>query len=59
MEPNEENKQTDKIESEAWKQGTDCQGPDGRGDEDKGGKKWKGLVKEQVSMTMHIDNRQD
>ena len=48
MEPNEQNKQMSKIEPEAGKQGTHWQGPEGKGKEDKGGKKEKGLVKEQV-----------
>ena len=41
-------KKPSKIEPEAWKQGTDWQGPEGRGEGYKGGKKGKGLIKEQV-----------
>ena len=37
-----------KIEPEAWKQGTDWQQPEGRREGDKGEKKKKGLIKEQV-----------
>ena len=48
MEPSEQNKQMHKIEPEAWKLGTDWQQPEERWEEDKGGKKRKGLVKEQV-----------
>ena len=48
MEPNEQNKQKSKIEPEAGKQGTDWQGLEESGEGDKGGKKGKGLVKEQV-----------
>ena len=40
-----------KIEPEAWKQGTNLQGPEARGLGNKGGKDGKGLVKEQVPMT--------
>ena len=40
-----------KIEPVAWKQGTDRQGPEGSVEGDKGGKKGKGLFKEQVQMT--------
>ena len=40
-----------KMELEAWKQRTDWQRPEQRGVEDKGGKKGKGLAKEQVWMT--------
>ena len=48
MEPNQQNKQMGKIEPEAWKQGTDWQRPEGVGEEGKGRKKGKGLVKERV-----------
>ena len=37
-----------KIQPETWKHGTKLQGPEGRGAGDKGGKKGKGLVKEEV-----------
>ena len=37
-----------KIEPEAWKQGTDWQQPEGSGEGDKGVQKGKGLIKEQV-----------
>ena len=49
--PNEQNKLMSKIEPEVWKQRTDWQWPEGRGKEDNGGKKGKGLVKEHVWMT--------
>ena len=41
------NKLMSKIEPEAWKQGTDWQQPERKGEGDNGGKKGKGLVKEQ------------
>ena len=44
---NQQNKQMNKLEPEAWKHGTDRQWPEGRG-EDNGGKKWKGSVKKHV-----------
>ena len=55
MEPNEQNKQMSKIEPEAWNQGTNWQGPEGKKEGGKGRekegkkgrKKEKGLVKEQ------------
>ena len=37
-----------KIEPDAWKEGTNCPRPEGRWEGDKGGKKGKGLVKEEV-----------
>ena len=37
-----------KVETETWKKRTNWQGPDRRGEGDKGGKKGEVLVKEQL-----------
>ena len=45
------NKQVSKIEPEAWKHGIDWQRPEAWEEEDHGGKRGKGLVKEHVLIT--------
>ena len=45
------NKLMSKIEPEAWKHGIDWQRPEAWEEEDHGGKRGKGLVKEHVLMT--------